>query len=142
MTAKQYLKQIRLIDGRIRRNKERIQSLRLAVDGIKGIAYDKDKVQSSAIDTMSESVGKLVDLERNLVGDIVRLELLKTEATKKIHEINFEIGEEVLYLRWVQGESFYNISDSIGYSLPHTHRIHGKALQLMNEVLAPKHDTK
>lgn len=135
MTAKQYLKQIKAIDGRIRRLKDRINTLRMTSDGLKAVSYDKDKVQTTPIDSMAETISEIIDLERQTHIEILKLETLKSKATLMIHSINYSEGEDVLYLRWIQGMNFYDISDTIGYSLPHTHRIHGKALQLLNEKM-------
>lgn len=133
MTAKQYLKQIKLIEGRIYRNRNRISELRAAADGLRAIRYDGDPVQTSPEDRMAEVVGRIVDLETETAAEILRLEQLKTEVTEQIHTIGYEDGENVLYMKWVAGLSFYAIADQMHYSLRHVHRIHGRALQLLTE---------
>lgn len=136
MNAKQYLKQIKILNGRIARNKERIKSLRESADGLRGIAYDGIKVQTSPTDSISEKIGELVELERKTVEQIIKLEKLKTDITDTINSLDYEAGARMLYLRYVEDFDFYDIAEELGYSLRQTHRVHGKALQLMNEKMA------
>ena len=136
MTAKQYLRQIRIIEGRIRRYKSRIRELRASADGLRGITYDGIKVQSSPEDKMSETIGEIVDLERKTIEEISKLQHMKTKITARIHTIDYEDGEAVLFMRWVECMSFNVIAEKMHYSLRQVHRIHGRALQLMNERLA------
>lgn len=132
-SAKQYLKRIWYLEGRIKRDKERLDSLRMAADGVKGIVYDADKVQTSPADTMSERIGALVDLQRKLVSEIVELEETKSEVLSVIHTLDDEPMEQLLYLRYLLHRNFYEISEEMGYTLRQLHRIHGRALRLIEE---------
>ena len=132
-SAKQYLKRIWYLEGRIKRDRERLDSLRMAADGVKGIVYDADKVQTSPADTMSERVGALVDLQRKLVSEIVELEETKSEILNVIHSLDNETMEQMLYLRYLKHMNFYDIAAEMGYSLRQVHYIHGKALKQMDK---------
>lgn len=133
MTAKQYLKRIWYLEGRVRRDKERLEALRASADGMKAIVYDADKVQSSPADTMSERVGALVDLQRKLVSEIVELEEAKSEIQSAIHTLDNEPMEQLLYLRYLKHMNFYDIAAEMDYSLRQVHYIHGRALRLMDK---------
>ena len=135
MTAKQYLRQIRIIEGRIRRNTNRLRSLRASSDGMRAITYDGIKVQSSPEDSMSEKIGEIVDLENQTKAEIIKLEKKKSEITGKIHTIGYEEGESVLFMRWVEGMNFYDIAEQMHYSMRQVHNIHGRALQMLGERL-------
>ena len=135
MTAKQYLKRIWYLEGRVKRDKERLETLRMAADGVKGIVYDADKVQTSPADTMSERVGALVDLQRKLVSEIVELEETKSEVLSVIHTLDDEPMEQLLYLRYLLHRNFYEISEEMNYSLRQLHKLHGRALRMIEEKL-------
>ena len=136
MSAKQYLKQIWYIEGRVKRDKERLAELELTVDGMKAITYDKDKVQSSPIDMMSERIEELVDLKTKIVEEIAELEIKKSEVLALIHTLNNENMEQLLYLRYLMHQNFYEISDRMEYTLRQLHRIHAQALKEIDEKLS------
>ena len=133
MTAKQYLKRIWYLEGRIKRDKERLETLRMAADGVKGIVYDADKVQTSPADTMSERIGALVDLQRKLVSEIVELEETKSDVLNVIHSLDNEAMEQLLYLRYLKRMNFYDIAAEMEYSLSGLHKLHGRALRLIEQ---------
>ena len=133
MSAKQYLKRIWFLEGRVKREKERIATLRAVLTGMKGIAYDADKVQTSPSDPMSEKVGALVDLERKTMADIVALEEMKSETLSVIHTLDDELMEQLLYLRYLHHKNFYEISAEMNYSLRQLHKLHSKALREIEE---------
>ena len=133
--AKQYLKRIWGLEGRIKRDTERLESLRAAADGVKAITYDGDRVQTSPADTMCERISKLVDLEKKLESEIILLEQTKTEILSTIHSLEDEQAEQVLYLRYLHHKNLYEISDTMGYTLRQLHRIHSRALNKLNKTL-------
>lgn len=133
MTAKQYLKRIWYLEGRAKRIKEHIEHLRASVDGVKGIVYDADKVQTSPVDTMSERVGALVDLERRFADTIVELERTRSEVLDTIHTLDNEPMEQMLYLRYLKHMNFYDIAAEMEYSLSGLHKLHGRALRLIEQ---------
>lgn len=132
-SAKQYLKRIWCLEGRVKRDKARLESLRMAADGVKGIVYDADKVQTSPADTMSERVGALVDLQRKLVSEIVELEETKSEVLSVIHTLDDEPMEQMLYLRYLKHMNFYDIAAEMEYSLSGLHKLHARALTLIEQ---------
>lgn len=137
MTAKQYLKQIKTLEGRIKRCEARISSLVETVSYISAVRYDSIKVQSSGDPNRKEDIiADIISLEREWRDMKVALERKKLEVTKSIHTIDYADGENVLYMRWVEGLDFYDIADSIPCSLRQVHRIHSTALQLLSEKLA------
>ena len=136
MTAKQYLKQIDLINGRIKRCEARISSLRDTLTTLSAVKYDGIKVQTSGTNTNEELTLEMIALEEEMKAYVVQLEQKKSEITKMLHTINYEDGENVLYLRWIEQLDFYEIADSIPCSLRHVHRIHSMALHLLTEKLS------
>ena len=69
MKAKDYLKQVELLDEKIDQRNKQIDDLRqMAVSG-KGIDYSKDKIQTSVSgDAISEIVIKYIELENDLIA--------------------------------------------------------------------------
>ncbi len=135
MKAKIYLSKIEIIERRIKRNNERIAYLRALADGMKGVRYDTDPVQTSPSDMMSLRIGEIVDLERLNADETVRLEKVKEEIISKIEMIDDADAEDVLFYHWVEHRSFQAIAEMIPCSLRNVHYIHGRGLAKLTEVL-------
>ena len=125
MNAEQELERIGLLTGRIRRNKDRLGTLKETAADIRLIGY-------------SGRIPKLADLEAKTTADLAELERQKGKLCSMISSIDNEKCAELLYLRYVRCLNYYEISDSMCYSLRMVHRIHAKALELMQQRLEPE----
>lgn len=135
MKVKTYLGQIKIFEKRIKRNEEHIRHLRSLADGMRGMQYDKDPVQTSPSDAMSDRIGEIIDLEVQNAAEIVQLETLKTDIIHTINMIDDADAEDVLYYHWVQHESFQAIADRIPCSLRNVHYIHGRGLAKLSAII-------
>lgn len=128
MTTKDYLKQIEHLEKKIKNKTKEMFEMRVLASSI-SISNDADRVQSSGSkDKLGDSVAKIVDIE-NEISEIVE------EYTKQRQKIIQQIDTmsemnyyDVLYERYVNGESFDYIASSMGYCTRQVLRIHGEAL--------------
>ena len=88
MKAKDYLKQVELLDEKIDQRNKQIDDLRqMAVAG-KGIDYSKDKIQTSVSgDAISEIVIKYIELENDLNKQIDEFVDLKNKIINEIQSL-------------------------------------------------------
>ena len=146
MTASQYLNQIATLETRTQRDRERLEELR-ATSGISSLRYGC-KVQTSRTDILGDHAAEVIDLEQKYVDDIVELETAKSETLNIIHTLDDEPCEQLLYLRYIRQLNFYEISDSMSFSLSYLHRLHNKALRTFQKrlescgMLTPENLTK
>lgn len=71
MKAKEYLKQVKLLDVKIRQRKIELAGLKEDATCTGAFDYSAEKVQTSAkADSMSNKVAKYVDLEKEIHEDI------------------------------------------------------------------------
>ena len=64
MNAHKYLQRIKVLDTKIKNTEERIETLKAAASGAGSIRYDKERVQTSMIDSKLESlVLQYIELE-------------------------------------------------------------------------------
>lgn len=138
MKVKTYLGQIKILEKRIKRNEEHIRHLRSLADGMKGMRYDTDPVQTSPTDAISDRISEIVDLEAQNAAEIVRLERLKTEIINSINQIDDADAEDVLFYHWVQHYSFQAIAERIPCSLRNVHYIHGRGLAKLSAIINSK----
>lgn len=135
MDAKQYLRQLRLLDDLINAKFEQIQRLRSLAERVTGV-LSPDKVQSSFDqDKAATIIARVVDLENNIKTSVDELIDLKAEVISLIDKVPNDDCRLVLTLRYV---NFYTW-EQIAVTLPCAYRtalyIHGRALREFEKVL-------
>lgn len=111
------------------------QMIRTAELGLlpSGIAYDKDKVQTSPEDTMSKVIAKALDMQKELELSISVLQQKQIEAEKAIQKLDDSDEREVMryyYMDTEQGKplTWEQVAIRMNYYKRHVLRIHGRAL--------------
>ena len=104
-----------------------------------GIRYDKDKVQTSPEDKMSEMVEELMCIERQQQEQLVRLKVDLDKVEKLIGAMPTPEYRELIRLRYVAGGlkplTWEQIGEQMGYTPVHVRgKLHGKALQEARKV--------
>lgn len=135
MTAKEYLMKIAIYRAQLTRVERHIEELYASADGLRGIAYDGDKVQSSPTNALEQTFVR-IDAQR---AKWERLRAKYDEAVRirieRISALEDPRHVELLSLRYVdldpsgRMQSFEKIADKMGYSLKHIWRLHGEALE-------------
>jgi len=144
MKPKTYLSEIHRLKRMTLRLESKIEALRHRAEGLKGITYDKDKVQASPENTMEEALAELVDLEQRLVEVSHKYAETARIRTEQILSMDDARYAELLFLRYVddgkdgKGNTLADVADMMNYSLDWTFRLHGMALQAFgNKYLKP-----
>lgn len=129
MKAKEYLKQVELLDVKIRQKKIELAGLKEEATCTGAFDYSAEKVQtSSKADSMSKKVAKYVDLENEIHEDIERLTELKHKVIGQIHMLDDPKYINVLFKKYIEYKGLKEISKELGYSYDHIRRVHGWAL--------------
>lgn len=127
--AKEYLKQVETLDTKIQQKKIELDSLKYNATGLGAFDYSKEKVQTSAYESMSVKIAKYVDFERELQEDIVRFAELKHRVLNQIHSLNNPIYMKILFKKYIEYKPLKDIASEIKYSYDRTKHIHGVALE-------------
>ena len=128
--AKEYLQQIRKLDRMIdHRIKER-DSLR-NFDGVSGISYDGDPVQTSPDGSapFERTVEKLIALEEQLDRLIDEFVETRNRIIGEIHGLKNTNHVDLLFKRYVEYKTFEQISVEMHYDYYYTCQMHGQALR-------------
>lgn len=129
MTAKEQLQELRRLDDRINRKIKELEELRQRSVGVGGFDYSKDRVMSSPSgDAMPNVVSKITSLEDQINGMIDVLVDAKEEACCMISGLDDKKEQNVLFWRYIKGKNWKQVSNEMGISRRHTHRLHGRAL--------------
>lgn len=135
MRAKEYLGQIRRYDVLIENKTETVARLREQATSIT-VKSDKVNVKTTARhDKLEATIAKIIDLENGILKDIERLTELKDEVTRVIDAVNDADLINILYKRYVHYEEWTAIADEMNFSEQHVLRLHGKALQKVQNII-------
>ena len=146
MNAKEYLEQVRLLDGRITRKIEEKEYLRNLATGVGSFGMNPDKVQSSInLHKTEDAITKYVDLEAEIDKMIDHFVDVRDKIINEIHMLDDNRYEELLYLKYIGkqetegGKIHYYRLEEIActmrktngdhYSFDHIAHLHGEALQ-------------
>lgn len=97
------------------------------------IRYDKDKVQTTPSDKMSEIVAKVADMQKELGKSIYQLRKRQLQAENLIRKLDNANERELMrwyYLCYDDGKpyTFVMVAEKMGYSDRHVKRVHGSAI--------------
>ena len=134
MTAKEYLRRIRDAESDLRSAEMDYQRARDDVMNLKAIEYDKDKISNSHIGDLSDAIAALEKYAARVSEQWDRLIVMREEAKAQIEQIADGRYREVLYRRYLQGESWEYIAVGMGYAYHHIHKLHGQALNEFEAV--------
>ena len=59
----------------------------------------------------------------------------KEAIFSKIHSLNNETYEKILYKRYVEKKPYKKIADEIGFSLSHTHTLRREAIKKLEQII-------
>ena len=128
MQAKEFLNKIRHIDIMIDCKLEQTSNLRSRLTSIN--VSMGERVQSSLDpDKFTNTISKIVELEKEISDDIDKLVDLKSVARKAIESLDNDIEKMVLYKRYFENKTFEQISVELNYSWRRIHQFHGDALK-------------
>ena len=128
MQAKEFLNKIRHIDMMIDCKLEQTSNLRSRLTSIN--VSMGERVQSSLDpDKSTNTISKIVALQKQIHDDIDKLVDLKSIARKAIESLDNDIEKMVLYKRYFENKTFEQISVELNYSWRRIHQFHGDALK-------------
>lgn len=129
MTAKEYLRQVRVVDCQIDSKLEQVMRLRETATKATATLSDMPRSDSPNLQTLESTVVKIFDLENEINQDIDRLVDLKREARMAIDSLMNPEQQMILELRYLCYKSWPEIADTIGFSESNVYRLHGIALK-------------
>lgn len=135
MNVKDFLNRIKKIDLLIDVKLKELSALKDRLTNIT-VNTEREKVQTSMVgDKFADTIAKIVDLENEINTDIDVLVDYKSQARKLIERLDDDVQKVILYDRYFRGCTFEEIAVGIGYTWRWTCKLHGRALQKLNEII-------
>lgn len=133
MTAKEYLLQLRKLQRNATNKQKEYKRIKESLTFLQGIAYDKDRVQTSPKDTLSETISSLVDAENEAVAAITQYLDLYNDCVDKINSLSRYEYVEILSRRYLEDDyqkrRLVSIACDLNFSYERVKHMHGEALQ-------------
>lgn len=142
MTARDYLMRISIMKEQIRQRTETIAEIRLQATGLTGQNGDGVRVATSNPDgdRMADAVARIVDLEKELAEEVVKLSRMQADAARRISAIPDPTLSRLLFERYVQGRPWKVIERELEISERHAPRVCGRAFAAFEELYAEELD--
>jgi DNA-directed RNA polymerase specialized sigma subunit len=137
ISAEEYLRQLGNINAAIDQDIKRLEEMRARAIGGSGIRYDKDRVQSSPVDSLSAAVISIVDLDSRINQTIDKYVEAKETIIEQIRGLHNEMYTRILYDVYVQGMTIKETAADIGrgHSIVTKHK--SKALKEFEAAYSP-----
>lgn len=136
MTIKQFLYSVRDEQKEIEELGERIYEIQTSFLPA-AIRYDRDKVQTSPSDTISDRMAELADYEELLKSKIRKLTAKRQRAQLMVDRIPDSKERQVLDLYFLSSTrpKMPDVADRIGYSREQTYRYYSAGLEWLKMTL-------
>ena len=136
MDAKEYLRGIRQYQRRVDYELARAEQEDDRTRRITQI-LSADNVQRTAVaeDKTGDAIAALVDWKRALEADAQEVADVCSELLRMLQYVKNPVHHEILFRRYVNGETFEQIADAMGYSIRNIGYRHGDALREFQEIL-------
>lgn len=143
MLAKEYLKQIEVLNAKIDQKKKRAKEYREMALATGGFDYGKERVQSSNLGGQIEGrVLEYIALEQEIEEDKYNLELRKDAIVEEIHNLNNANHIKILFKRYVECKSLGVVAKELKYDYDYTRTMHGHALKEFEKINFTQNHTK
>ena len=131
--AKYLLQKISFLDAEINSLIREYESIKETL--LKATDYSNEIVATTKRNTNEEKLVKLADKSSDIDLKIDELVDFKIKMGNYIDQLEDERHRVILREHYINGLSFCEISDILGYTERHLHRIHGEALLAFQDIL-------
>lgn len=130
MTAKEYLEQVIGIDKRINSLEHRLEMLKESAERITPMYGSISSGTRKSSDKLSENIGEKIDIEKEIITLKEEFKAFQIRVEKEIHRIPNNVYATLLAEKYINGTSWNEIAEIIGYNdVKYVRKIlHSKAL--------------
>lgn len=138
MTAKEYLEQAHSMDLQIKSKIAQLRSIQSLSQKVTQVLTDMPKAQMLS-SSLEDSVGKVVDLEREIREEITQLGKIRHDIEQKVALVKPSEVRSVLELRYLAFMDWEEVATNMNYSRRWVLRLHSKGLKQVNNFLKCAH---
>lgn len=136
MTAKEYLLRYKEAKNEITYTLEELEKMRTMITQVKAAQSDSERVKSSGSqDPLGNAIATLVMMEEEMCDKVSTMKEIKREIEYTLSQIKDSNLKNILCLRYLLDKSWEEIAITLNISYRHTTRLHGVALQKVDEII-------
>lgn len=129
MTAKKFLSQARFYRAMIARLEAKIAEIRIDMESVRGISYDKIRVQGGTSDSVVHYLDQMMKLEEQLRNARARYYAAYNAILDAIDSLDSPLQRAIVAGRYLEGYSLKDIAEKLDYSFAYVQNQHGIALK-------------
>ena len=131
MSAKEYLKDLKRLDTMINQKIKELDDLKALREGVGGLDYSKDRVQTSMSGDAAfvKPTLRIIELEREIAKEVNEFANKKHAMINQIHSLSNSKHIEILYKRYIEFKSFEIIAVEMKYNYDYVRALHSTALK-------------
>lgn len=132
---KQYFQSIKRLNTMIDSKLEILSRLRMLSKSVPGVS-ETEKVKSAhKINKMCDIISRIVDLENEINSDIDKFVDAYREIDSVIKRVENNDYRTLLMLRYLNFNTWEEIAEKMNYSVQWVHKLHGRAVLVVNSLL-------
>ena len=120
--------ELREMNDEIRKKQDKLGELRALATSMTR-PYNNDRVQTSSSDRLSNLMCRIVLLENEIDGMIDDYADAKMRAKMRIHQVEREEYQEILYAHYIEFKSLATIAKQRKMSIDRVKKLNGKAIK-------------
>lgn len=130
MTGQEALEQIGILKKQVEEQDYFIQELLSALNGLKGLSYEGDKVQTSVQgDPMLEKICRIEEEQRKLQRMMEHWISWKIRMIHQIHSMHVGNLQKLLYVMYIEDHTLAETAGIMNWSYEYTKKQHRKAIE-------------
>lgn len=133
MTAKEYLSKLRIYEQSANNKQKQYELIRKGIRYLESIRHDEEELGTTPQGTLSDSIAKLKDSEKEVVAEIERYINLYNDGVEKINSLSRPEYVEILTRRYLENDHIKRklewIAVDLQFSYDRIRHMHTEALQ-------------
>lgn len=135
MTAKEYLSQVRYIDGLIDSKLEQLERVKTRVAKATMTLSDTRRSGASDSKTQNATVAKIANMERDIDAEVDKLVNLKREIMGVIDKVRNPFYKALLEMRYLYFMSWEDIAYTVDRDITNVYRARHNALRVVERII-------
>ena len=135
MTAKEYLAQIRRLDGLINSKLAILSTLEASATSTSAVTEVEPVSHTRNVHALQDTVVKIMELREEINSDTDALVDLREEVQRVIHRVDDARCQTVLILRYVWLKPWKDIAAALSYSVRAVYKVRDRAIEKLDAVL-------
>lgn len=133
MTAKEYLSKLRIYEQSANNKQKQYELIRKGIRYLENIRHDEEELGTTPQGTLSDSIAKLKDSEKEVVAETERYINLYNDGVEKINSLSRPEYVEILTRRYLENDHIKRklewIAVDLQFSYDRIRHMHTEALQ-------------